>query len=55
MVRHDDAAGTRIRFADPSFGPRALGGKGSLGTRLGPPGDTRFLTLFDPNSKKFYA
>src|SRR3954452_8400187 len=42
--------GSRIRFADPSFGPRALGGQGSPGglgslwTRLGPPGA---LALFD--------
>src|SRR4051794_33535569 len=49
--------GSRIRFADPSFGPRALGGQGSpggqgsLGTRLGAPGDTRFPRAVRPKAR----
>jgi hypothetical protein len=39
-------SGSRIRFADPGFGS---------GWRWGPPPDSRFLTIFNPSNKKYYA
>jgi hypothetical protein len=41
-------SGSRIRFADPTFG-------GQWRFRPGPPGDTRFMTIFEPGTKRFYA
>src|SRR3954449_11115048 len=49
--------GSRIRFADPSFGPRALGGQGSLAGRArwargwGRPATPGSLALFDRKQK----